>query len=297
MLNRVVGRDQTGYTIEADPRHAEIAIRDLGLEGARGSKLLGSKGEAKKAGGGPAGAGEYPMLTLGTGKGMSFAAACPGRCPPTPLMREGNPKHAELKTAGTEIDDTSFEGAEAKLFRGILARLNYLGPDRPDIQYAVQGAARAMASPRACDWCLLKKIGRYLVYRPRLQIRLGWQKKHSCMDGCTDSDRAGCQKPRKSTSGSVLMIGHHCIKSSSKQQKVIALSSAEAELYAMVAASAEAIAMSAYARDLGMDLAIEMYCDSAAALGITDRAGIGKVRHLRTQGLWVQEARVSGIIT
>ena len=39
-----------------------------------------------------------------------------------------------------------------------------------------------------------------------------------------------------------------------------------------------------------------MYCDSAAALGITNRAGIGKVRHLRTQGLWVQEVRVSGRI-
>ena len=65
VLNRVVRRDQSGYTIEADPRHAELAIRDLGLEGARGSKLPGSKDEMKKAGGGPAGAGEYPLLSVG----------------------------------------------------------------------------------------------------------------------------------------------------------------------------------------------------------------------------------------
>ena len=65
------------------------------------------------------------------------------------------------------------------------------------------------------------------------------------------------------------------LKTYCKQQKVIALSSAEAELYAMVAASAEALAISAYARDLGMNLECEMYCDSAAALGITNRAGIG----------------------
>ena len=38
----------------------------------------------------------------------------------------------------------------------------------------------------------------------------------------------------------------------------------------------------------------EVFTDSAAALGISQRAGIGKVRHLRTQGLWVQEVRVSG---
>ena len=64
----------------------------------------------------------------------------------------------------------------------------------------------------------------------------------------------------------------------------------------MVAASAETLALQAYARDLGLDLDCELYCDSAAALGIAQRAGIGKVRHLRTQGLWVQEVRISGRI-
>ena len=84
------------------------------------------------------------------------------------------------------------------------------------------------------------------------------------------------------------------IKSYSRQQKVIALSSAEAELYAMLAASAESLAMIAYCRDLGMTIGGEVYTDSAAALGITHRAGIGKVRHLRTQGMWVQEVRSGG---
>ena len=38
----------------------------------------------------------------------------------------------------------------------------------------------------------------------------------------------------------------------------------------------------------------EIYTDSSAALGISQRSGLGKVRHLRTQGLWVQEARQTG---
>ena len=75
---------------------------------------------------------------------------------------------------------------------------------------------------------------------------------------------------------------------------MVALSSAEAELYAMVAASAETLAIIAYARDLGIDMQGEIHADSSAALGIAQRAGIGKVRHLRTQGLWVQEARATG---
>ena len=44
----------------------------------------------------------------------------------------------------------------------------------------------------------------------------------------------------------------------------------------MVAASAETLALQAYARDLGLDLDCELYCDSAAALGIAQRAGFGK---------------------
>ena len=56
------------------------------------------------------------------------------------------------------------------------------------------------------------------------------------------------------------MIGNHAIKSYSKQQKVIALSSAEAELYAMVAASAETLAVMAYAKDLGHTLCCSGIC-------------------------------------
>ncbi len=80
----------------------------------------------------------------------------------------------------------------------------------------------------------------------------------------------------------------------SRTQKVIARAPAEEELYATVAASAETLAIIAYASDRGMGIGGEVYADSSAALGITQRIGIGKVRHLRTQGLWVHETRISG---
>ena len=69
VLNRVIMRDAQGITLEADPRHAETVVRDLGSEGATPSKLPGSKEEHKRAGGGPAGVGEYPLLSLGKGRG------------------------------------------------------------------------------------------------------------------------------------------------------------------------------------------------------------------------------------
>ena len=88
----------------------------------------------------------------------------------------------------------------------------------------------------------------------------------------------------------------HTIKTYRKQQNVVVLSSAEAKLNAMVAVSAEAMAVQAYASNLGMRLASELYAVSSAALGMAKLTGIGKVRHLRTHGLWIQEVWISGCI-
>ena len=38
----------------------------------------------------------------------------------------------------------------------------------------------------------------------------------------------------------------------------------------------------------------DVYADSGAALGIAQRQGMGKVRHIRTQALCVQEDRATG---
>ena len=111
------------------------------------------------------------------------------------------------------------------------------------------------------------------------RLRLGWL----CEDSRVDQWRS-------------FFLGEHVFKAYCRQQKVVALSSAEAELYAMVAASAEALAIAAYAKDRGVSLECELFYDISAALGIAQRAGIGKARHLRAQGIWVQEVRVGAQI-
>ena len=154
-----------------------------------------------------------------------------------------------------------------------------------------------MSSPKKGQWQQIRRIGRYLLGVPRLVMCFPWQAQASNVITFTDSDWAGCTRTARSTSGGILTIGRHVIKTYSRQQKVVALSSAEAELYAMVAASAETLAIIAYAKDLGVAMSGEVFTDSSAALGISQRLGLGKVRHLRTQGLWVQEVRATGRLT
>ena len=48
------------------------------------------------------------------------------------------------------------------------------------------------------------------------------------------------------------------------------------------------------ALDLGLEWAIELKADASAAIGICRRRGLGKVRHLHTADLWVQDLLKSG---
>ena len=56
----------------------------------------------------------------------------------------------------------------------------------------------------------------------------------------TDSDWARCKETRKSSSTSVMMLGAHTLKAYTRKQKVIAKSSAEAELHAAALGASEA---------------------------------------------------------
>ena len=105
----------------------------------------------------------------------------------------------------------------------------------------------------------------------------------------SDTDFAGCRVSRKSTSGGCLLINGHLVKHWSSTQKVIALSSGEAELAGVVKAACESLGLRSLCRDLGMELSLHIYADSTAAIGICQRSGVGRVRHIDVAQLWVQQ--------
>lgn len=87
------------------------------------------------------------------------------------------------------------------------------------------------------------------------------------------------------------MLGGHCIKAWSKTQKTVARSSAESELYAIVKASCEGLGAMTLMKDLGSEVKVRVHVDASAAIGIIERRGISKVRHLEVDVLWLQEAQ------
>ena len=294
ILNKVVRYTTEGVKLEADPRHAEIVVQELGLQNAKSAKSPGCKEDKKKANRADVEGENVDSIHVGQEDGETEDLNECIRMVKARYLLSAAVVPGDEEASEEAPKDEVLEPDQARRYRAVAARLNYLAADRVDIQYAVKEAARAMSSPRTSHWAMLNRIGRYLVGRPRLVVNFNWQPRQSLATAFTDSDWAGCAKTARSTSGGIITLGSHVIKTYSRQQKTVALSSAEAELYAMVAASAESLAIIAYSRDLGMKLEGELYTDSSAALGISQRAGIGKVRHLRTQGLWVQEARITG---
>ena len=75
----------------------------------------------------------------------------------------------------------------------------------------------------------------------------------------------------------------------SNLQSTTALSSGESEYYALVKASKEGLGFQSLLEDWGLTLPLEVSSDSSAARGHVARRGLGKMRHIQTRYLWVQE--------
>lgn len=148
-----------------------------------------------------------------------------------------------------------------------------------------------------CDWEKLKRLGRYLIGRTRVVVKFAYQSLPECLCVWTDTDHAGCLATRKSTSGGIIMFGEHCLKSWSSNQPVIALSSGEAEYYGMVKGASNALGLQGMLRDINVQMEISLCTDSSAAKGIGSRRGLGKVRHIELNELWLQELVANGRVS
>ncbi len=79
----------------------------------------------------------------------------------------GNPGIKPSEFREEEGDDEELEQSRATLYRGLVARANYLTQDRSDIQFAVRELSRYMAKPTQGDLRKLKRLGRYLIGKTR----------------------------------------------------------------------------------------------------------------------------------
>ena len=75
------------------------------------------------------------------------------------------------------------------------------------------------------------------------------------------------------------------------------LSTGEAELAALVKGATEGEGFVSIMRDFGDEAEVVLQSDASAAIGITQRQGLGKIRHLAVADLWVQQRVKDRLLT
>ena len=168
-------------------------------------------------------------------------------------------------------------------YRSLVARCLFLSQDRADITFIVNELCQKMSNPNQQSLARLKRLARYL----KRERQCSYMERPKTV--FTDSDWAGCKETRKSSSAGVLMLGKHTLKAYTRKQRIIAKSSAEAELYAAALGASDAKGVQSMMFDLGFEVKPVLAIDAKATEHILHRQGIGKLKHIDVAYLWVQD--------
>ena len=155
-----------------------------------------------------------------------------------------------------------------------------------------------MSRPDAGAWKALKKLCRYVKGQPTVKQVVPFGSENGrVLEVFVDADWAGFATTRKSTNGGAVMWNGTCLKTWSTTQTMIALSSGEAEYYGLVSGVSQVFGMISMAKDWGILLKGHVWMDATAGMAIGSRRGLGKVKHIDTAFLWVQDAVSKGKVT
>ena len=80
----------------------------------------------------------------------------------TPIDRSSKDPKCRNGISNSASDSELLNPSAATKYRGIVARMNYLGQDRSEIQFAVKELGEEMSHPTQASWTRMKRLLRYL---------------------------------------------------------------------------------------------------------------------------------------
>ena len=171
-------------------------------------------------------------------------------------------------------------------YKRLVGKLIYLSHTRPDIAYVVSVLSQFMHNPSEEHMDAVNQILCYLKTSPGKGLMLS-KNNHLNVEGYTDADWEGNVSDRKSTSGYFTFVGQNLVTWKSKKQKVVALSSAEAEFRGMAKGLCELLWLRRLLMEIGFGSSMEMnlFCDNKAATNISENL----VQHDRTKHVEVDK--------
>nr|GEX11587.1 uncharacterized mitochondrial protein AtMg00810-like [Tanacetum cinerariifolium] len=135
-----------------------------------------------------------------------------------------------IETQKPLVKDKEAADVDVHLYRSMIGSLMYLTTSRPDIMFVVCAFSRFQVTP-LLHLHAVKQIFRYLKGQPKLGL---WYPRYSPFDleSYSDSDYAGANLDRKSTTGGCQFLGRRLILWQCKKQTIVATFTTEAEYVA-----------------------------------------------------------------
>ena len=198
------------------------------------------------------------------------------------------PGTATLKQSAN--DEAPLDKQEHADYRRAVGKLQWQTYTRPDISFATKELARDLQQPTQQSLRKLKHLLRYLrgtyirpTTTPQTTAPID-------INIYVDADWAGCPNTRKSTSGFIVTMMGSVVQFGSRTQAVVALSSAESELYAIGTGAQEALHIANFIKEATTTkVNIRIHTDSTSGKSIATRIGSSKkAKHIDLKYLFIQ---------
>ncbi|GJR15232.1 putative ribonuclease H-like domain-containing protein [Tanacetum coccineum] len=205
---------------------------------------------------------------------------------------------ANVKTASTPIEtqkplvkDEEASDVDVHLYRSMIGSLMYLTASRPDIMFAVCACSRFQVTPKSSHLSAVKRIFRYLKGKPKLGL---WYPRVSSFDleSYSDSDYAGANLDRKSTTGGCQFLGRRLISWQCKKQTIVATSTTEAEYVAAASCCGQVLWIQNQMLDYGFNfMNTKIYIDNESTICIVKNPVYhSKTKHIAIRHHFIRDA-------
>ena len=172
---------------------------------------------------------------------------------------------------------------------------------RPDIAYTTSTLARFNSNPGRQHWLAVKHLFRYL--KGTMDLKLVYSPDSSTKEiftTYTDADFAGEPNSTRSTGGYLVKVGTGAVDWSSKLQKMVGLSSTEAEYVAAVEAGKDIAWMRNLFTELGYDVESKpsiLHIDNQSAISVAKNPEhFGRLKHIKLRMYWLRDVVEDGMI-
>lgn len=215
-------------------------------------------------------------------------------CKESPVPAEANSGLSGKMSPGNQVEQDEMSTVPYRQAVGSLMFAAVVS--RPDIAHAVANVSRFLDKPGKEHWSAVKKILRYI--KGTVNFGLLYKGNSNGLQGYTDSDYAGCVDTRRSTSGFIFIKAGAAVSWMSQRQRIVALSTTEAEYVAAAEGAKEAIWLKKLLNSMGEHIGcVELKIDNQGAIKLVQNPEYHKrTKHIDVRFHFIRDKVEEGTI-